>query len=643
MADTGKGTGTLGNTKARVTRTIRYMHVAQDAIGAVLNPSVVMLPKGKAANVYVACLIAVGGTQTPPEQLSYLSTTYGGEIASGLTWMSEATTGYGYRLIYNGKTDVNVNIAVRMTYKGKQYPATLSVRTYEEGTPGEDAYSADISPAEVTFVRGKAESVTLDSAIYKGATKLACTVSCNTSLPAFLSFEAPDELSYNGSTAAAVTDRMLTFSLTPTSGSPVMTKTVRVRFEDPPAKGDPSPYCPPPRVWEEYPTGYQFQNGTDEGSDRMDVVLQADGTNGDYIGYKCLVTHVKSDSHQPKNDNNTLGGTNPYWHKEDGRYVLLASKVILAEGAYIDLLSTNGIRIYDSAGNVVGEIVGTTEDGNSFVVWIGNELQNPLWAVDGHGIQYVGGRTGEHIVLDPTQKEIRIYDEDNACVARHSGQYIDPSSAIPNATGQPSGITLNNVTLSASGSKVWSGTTQTVIGNGMLKIPIPSMIITAKRNAYTSTNWTEAAPITRVAMALYVVVNSQTELYMPLGEVASMELNSGTLNPGGGNATTPQTVSLDIPARTEVINLKNGDKYIAMLKMTVTVGGGHGSEGNGKVVFGATTMTCNYTADCYNAHFGQNGWVISSNTDNYAFVLVDKQGVLHSKVKSNGNLFLDTD
>ena len=421
---------------------------------------------------------------------------------------------------------------------------------------------------------------------------------------------------------------------------------MRVRFEDPPAKGDPSPYSPPPRIWEEYPTGYQFQNGTDEGSTRTDVVLQADGTTGEYIGYKCLVTHTKSDSHQPKSDNNTLGKPNPYWYKEDGRFVLLASKVILADGAWIDLLSTNGIRIYDSAGNVVGEIVGTTEDGNSFVIWIGNKATDgtidPLWAVNALGTHFIGGISGQRIEINPSNKDLSVYDSDGALVATHSGRYIDPATVIPSAaSGQNYGITLSAQSLSASGKKNWTSTntTKKLTGNGVMKIPIPSFTLKAKRKEYNSSALSELAPKTTATLDLVVYINGVIERKITLGRVESSAMSSqANTTATSSTSNTNREITLAIPARTEVVPMKAGDTFLAMLTLTVTMLGGHGTDGFGSITWGATAMTCSYTADCYRAEYGSNGWVISCNTDNYAYFLVGKDKKMYAKCVSAGEV-----
>ncbi|MBD5310575.1 MAG: hypothetical protein HDS13_00200 [Bacteroides sp.] len=619
-----------------------------EPVSSVALPGALIFKVGKASTSAVLCRIMVGSTQLVPSSLNNLSANRLDNLVTSLKW--NFANG-NYQFIYDGKADINTVITLRPVYNGVEYPCTLQVLTVKEGENGEDAYSADISPSEVTFVRGKAETVTLDSAIYKGETALTHTVSCNTTLPAFLSFEAPDELSYNGSTAGAVTDKTLTFSLTPSNGGPTMTKTVRIRFEDPPVRGHTGPFVPPIRMWEDYETGYQFQPGAD-GDERKDVVLYKT-EDGTIFAATCLVKHSKPavgttnyDKYTPWYSYPAGTPTNQRYWSSAQKIKLVATDVLLADQAFIGLMSGNAIRIYDSARNVVGEIVGTTEDGNSFVIWIGNKdtdgTIDPLWAVNALGTHFIGGISGQRIEINPSNKDLSVYDSDGALVATHSGRYIDPATVIPSAaSGQNYGITLSAQSLSASGKKNWTSTntTKKLTGNGVMKIPIPSFTLKAKRKEYNSSALSELAPKTTATLDLVVYINGVIERKITLGRVESSAMSSqANTTATSSTSNTNREITLAIPARTEVVPMKAGDTFLAMLTLTVTMLGGHGTDGFGSITWGATAMTCSYTADCYRAEYGSNGWVISCNTDNYAYFLVGKDKKMYAKCVSAGEV-----
>lgn len=603
-----------------------------DPISSVALPGAIIFKKGTSAISTVLCRIIVGSTQVVPSSLNNLSTNRLDNLVNGLKWNFVSGD---YQFIYNGSADINTVITLRPVYNGVEYPCSLQVLTIKEGENGEDAYSADISPSEVTFVRGKAESVTLDSSIHKGQTALACTVSCGTTLPAYLSFEAPDELSYNGSTAATVTDRMITFCLTPTSGSPVMTKTVRVRFEDPPVQGLTGPFVPPPMLWEDYPEGYPFQSGG-EGDERKDIVLYKAEDNSIFAAV-CLVNHMKPIKGTSNYDKYTPWYSYPagtptnqrYWSSGQKRRIL-ATDVLLADQAFIGLMSGNAIRIYDSAGNIVGEITGTVENGNTYAMWIGRALGNPLWSLTGEGVQSVGGSQGRRIMLDPTTQQIRIYNEANDCVAVHSGRYINPATALPNAAAQGTNVTLGtSVSQNTSGTKSVPATASvtTINDKGVLKVTFPGCTLKSTLNNYTGAV-DQIAPYTRANLKLKIKVNNDLHSF-DLGKCEVAYTKAMT-----GQTVTQETVT--IPERSEKLMLESGDKYSVWVELTVQMGGGTGLGGGATATFAASTMACDYTAECYYAEYAGNGFIISVNSKNYLYALTDKSNILHVKCVSNG-------
>ncbi|MDE6842955.1 MAG: hypothetical protein K2J24_05460, partial [Muribaculaceae bacterium] len=273
---------------------------------------------------------------------------------------------------------------------------------------------------------------------------------------------------------------------------------------------------------------------------------------------------------------------------------------------------------------------------------------DPLWAVNALGTHFIGGISGQRIEINPSNKDLSVYDSDGALVATHSGRYIDPATVIPSAaSGQNYGITLSAQSLSASGKKNWTSlnTTKKLTGNGTMKIPIPAFTLKAKRKEYNSSNMSELAPKTTVSLDLMIYANGAIERKITLGRAESTAMSSVSSSDGTGSgiSNTNREITVAVPARTEVVPMKAGDTFMAMLTLTVSVDGGHGTDGFGSITWGASAMTCSYTADCYCAHYGSNGFVISRNTDNYFYVLVSKDGKMHVKCVCNGKTLFDSD
>lgn len=113
--------------------------------------------------------------------------------------------------------------------------------------------------------------------------------------------------------------------------------------------GKSGPWVPPPMLWERYPSGYTFRAGAD-GEDRRDVVLERSGDN--LYAYSCKATHVKGSNNPPSQDTT-------HWQPTDaGNFHIVATEILLAAAAYIDLLSTNGIRVFES-----GAVVAALQNG----------------------------------------------------------------------------------------------------------------------------------------------------------------------------------------------------------------------------------------------------------------------------------------
>ncbi|MBD5278922.1 MAG: hypothetical protein HDS35_00035 [Bacteroides sp.] len=392
-------------------------------------------------------------------------------------------------------------------------------------------------------------------------------------------------------------------------------------------------FTPPPMQWSDYPEGFIFQSGA-TGESYRHCVIHGFAANGKALTYECIKSHGKMTG---GNEPGTAGG-NHYWKAaEGGPFNLLSTEVLLAAQAFIKCLSSNGIQLYSPDGKTLcGEIRGYGSDG-TMMSWIGGTRANPLWGVSGNGTQYVGGITGQRIVLDPHAKCMYVYDSNNQLVSTHSGRVLSLGMAKPGGTSSiPSNtadITFGRTTQQGyRKSTVTISETGGVTGSGLLQISVPQLTITAQSNNEEQTPssggaWEKDVPTTTAGLMLRVTVNGTVRLSRLLANVAV-----GYNDTGGGIDLTNRIVTTS--AVTENVSLETGDKYQIELELSTSISGGQGSGG----YVSATTngkMTAAFVAKAYRCEYAANGWVISYDAQNYEYCLVI-DGKLHRMCVCNG-------
>lgn len=110
-----------------------------------------------------------------------------------------------------------------------------------------------------------------------------------------------------------------------------------------PGKNGKDIWSPPPMQWSDYPTGYGFQAAEGD-SNRLDTVIHGKAANGLLMVYRCIQSHSKGCG---KNGEDEPGYKNSqYWAAMDGGpFHIVATQLLLAANAYIDLLTSNGVRV----------------------------------------------------------------------------------------------------------------------------------------------------------------------------------------------------------------------------------------------------------------------------------------------------------
>lgn len=527
----------------------------------------------------------------------------------------------------------------------------------QDGKPGEggkDAVTVRIDPAPLTLTKGAAWQGFVNIYVCEGGTERGPE---EFSLPTaaqkagFGTFDALAKqgfvVKYDG---AAEINRDIQITV---EQKYQVTLQIRTVSNGESVVGPVGPFTPPPMFWEDYPHSplyYQFQTGQDAGDTRSDVVYHGITEEGRVIAWKCIQRHNWNWNKEP----GTTGGSS-YWQRAAGTYRLLATEVLLANSAFIGLLSGNQVRIYNQARQVVGQvssIEGAPEAGKIILpLFIGGVMnpdtgkfsESPLFAVDAQGRTYHGGTTGQHIEIDPMEKALKVYDSTGKICALHSGRTLDytkvaastgnssysstAAQTLSTKTFRDSGSTTQNVTLSGS-------IENTVSGKGSLTIKVPSFTITARKGS--SGTGTDMAPMAtgRVYVNLYVGGTLRRSL---LAGEATDAVSMGE----SSSSSSGVTVTTSAFEFTE--SLTDGQKFKVVVEASGTLVNPV-STGKGTVTAVANAgLTADYVVTGYSAEYGANGFYLSVSNRNYVYCIFDNTGKLHFKVVSNGTVVVNSD
>lgn len=241
----------------------------------------------------------------------------------------------------------------------------------------------------------------------------------------------------------------------------------------------------------------------------------------------------------------------------------------------------------------------------------------------------VGEQGGQRIELDPAQKVLNVFNDKGSIVATHSGRTISIDEAQPSDTKGVSGKTVISFTSTylkvTSGSSA-SGTQNKTIcsGNatnsGVLTIDIPSFNLFAYSQSASS--GTAINPLISLDLYLDITLGADSMRYY-LGSATSMKA-------GSESQTEPKKFNIPIPKNTS---------YIANITAEYSLKGSQGSEGN--IEISSRTIPYDLTTQAYRCEYGANGWVISNDSKNYAYLIFEKD-ILHFKVVSDGKTVIES-
>lgn len=160
----------------------------------------------------------------------------------------------------------------------------------------------------------------------------------------------------------------------------------------------------------EWTEGTTYYTGYEENDPWSDVVYT--NSNGKPVYYRCIKENNTHDK-----DLNLIEPTNTqYWTKFDGQFESVATGLLLAENAYVDLLSGNTINIKDSLGNITAGMSG----GDGIQLWAGGQKDTANFRVEKDGDVHIKGA----ITYDTTPEELYVDESGSEPTLRTKDCYI---------------------------------------------------------------------------------------------------------------------------------------------------------------------------------------------------------------------------
>ncbi len=612
----------------------------KNVVFARVSPSVIEMKRNGKINTYDAYIeVYDGGELVPASQVAHPQL----DLRSlGLTVKGQSADGgqkYYYRITCPGINDIDKDVSISVTYKGRQYPVIIPLRTVADGidgNPGKDAvvYRLVVNPMSVHYDlnTGAYDTPGISCSVIKvkgdGVAQVTDLASEGLTLTHanYQSGVFVGENPYIGSVAlSSVPYSRIDFVLRK-GGVEIARECTSVVFDGKNGTtGKNGVWVPPPMLWEDYPDGYEFKCGdVSEGEDHMDMVLckkEVDGETKYYI-YRCRVSHTKDSSHFPMDDNYD-GGAKPdaYWERSThGIYKFLATDLLLANNARIEFLSGQSIRIGEGA-KMCGYF-GAPTNGGAILYTGGSEVTTATYVVFKEGRARWGDAGGQRIEIDPATRRMLIYDASNELCAIHSGDTLDYTK-VGNETGGSAASTVTqsamNATLNGIADVRKTIASGTATRNGRLRVTLPKIRL--------ASNGSAPAASTGMQMSAYTA-----EAYLEIaidGRDASSNPIVQTVRGVETKESDAAQYEASIPAgSTYEVRLRYMSSLDASGTATVS------ALGTASVAFEALNKVC---------HYGSNGWYISASNTNYAYYIFDSFGVLHVKVVCNGKEIINSD
>ena len=399
------------------------------------------------------------------------------------------------------------------------------------------------------------------------------------------------------------TSNSITFHLySPDDGSEIANVRVPVVADGQPGqvglRGLQGIYIPFPRMWEEYPEGYQFQTGETDGDTRQDVVLVKDSTSGAIVGCRCERNHQKlaSAPHVPDPRNRTE------WWRPASSLPFMTLETLYALRAFIGGLTVGGLVMTDTEGNVV-----MTAEGGEV-----NCRKGTFENVEVSGTVMAGSRDGKRVMLDPDGKSVRIFDDSGNECARLDGSGYTEATVMPGAGAVLPAPDTKERTLSATGEGMVTATASTVAvaRSAATRTGIGSVRITASASVRLAVTGGridagEMKPVEMTDATVRLTVSTYADDGVTLVGRSRQWLTGCAQGIDGSYAGSA--------TRTFTVAVPEG-RHEVTFELTAT-------GGRADATVRLTEMT--FVADSMMTRYFSNGFALTKNTENYLIALLE--------------------
>lgn len=396
-------------------------------------------------------------------------------------------------------------------------------------------------------------------------------------------------------------------------------RAIKVRYlhnpQDGPA-GPPGPYIPGYMLWSSYPSGYTFKSGA-AGEQRIDVVIVASGSR--LIPYYCKVSHTKGTT-PPDQDSAHWGIT------DAGVYDCTATKILLAQQAFIRNLIAQYILMTDDAGNEIFAAVDGEVRCNK------GTFRN----VDVSGRITAGDQSGRHILLDPDDKAIRIFDASgNECATLDGSSYTSgnilpaaASSLTVNPTGKQT-LTVNasNTDEVLTASRCATNQTGMISSAGQIKVTVNaslSMTVPTTARAASLTPADQEKPQRNASGALFCLVETCDSAGTVIRTSRTLVFSVYPIYDAQGSQTG-LTAGGD---RTFTVSVPQGKHRISFVLQAA----------GGNATASYTLSLAQMVQDFFLARYFANGLALTRNTLNYLLALYENSTM---KLMLGGDFYID--
>lgn len=340
----------------------------------------------------------------------------------------------------------------------------------------------------------------------------------------------------------------------------------------------------------------------------------------------------------PEGHNPSSGGTT-YW-EQGNRYSNILTNTIIGENANIGgFLATN--QVFKSANEklvlngLLGIIQLIHEDGY-------------VWEVNEEGNQTLGIHDGQRIEINPSTKDIRIFDSNGKCISIFEGNTYDSLSSL---FGNSSG------TISEYGTEANRSVTKTIATSNTLEAKLYGDSVVC--------GFTTGTP-TEIRVIMSIKAMSYSEPYVSTGSVSqirpmskgeanvtiriktyksktdktliqSQSVDSVTASSSADSIVPSQAVSKTESKKVDKIvsSIAGYHEVVVSWSQSAIVKGSWAQCAWGNAISGGTSPNVSYNSEFYVSRFFANGFALGIRSDNFVAAYRDTNGM--NFVAQNGN------